>query len=65
MRILGRNRVTAGKRHAWYDTDMSFPVRKPIQVEVQTNGFAATEYLTEIKTSWWSRFVMWIKSKIT
>lgn len=30
MRIISLGRICSGKRHAWYETNMGFKIRKPI-----------------------------------
>lgn len=48
MEILKLKKITPGKRHAWYETDLGFDIRKPLG-----------DYLTEL--SFWQRLLKYIK----
>ena len=67
MRIFSENYIICSRvgRHAWYETDLGFRVRKPIgfvQPSLLSSFFAPTKM---IKKSLWKRFVDYIKNLFT
>jgi hypothetical protein len=72
MRIVSFIRKTAGGRHAWYETDEGFRIRKPLEVMniltpeervsgiiPQKDGQAMTPKAPQV--GWWVRLKSWFK----
>lgn len=64
MRITKFVRITAGKRHAWYETSLGFNIRKPLGVvkailpEIDN---PANRQEGERVVGLWERFVLLLK----
>lgn len=64
MQIINRIKICSGVgMHAWYDTDLGFPVRKPIGSveELVRPEDGSAPYYRIIHRSWWRRFVDFLK----
>lgn len=72
MRIISLKKICPGRRHAWYETDLGFDVRKPIGQKLNflsdifkvNTPFELKEVKVNIeKKSWFRRLIEWIKCK--
>ncbi len=61
MKIYNLIKITAGGHHAWYDSDLGFPIRKPFIREVLESE---PEQILQPKIyiPWWRRLWNFIKS---
>lgn len=69
MNITRLNRICPGKRHAWYQTDERFEIRKPLQGDIKVRK--VPQFKNEIdslfipkdnlnRKSWFRRLIDWI-----
>lgn len=67
MKILAVDKICPGKRHAWYETDLGFLVRKPVSTPIHK---FPSFHMPDIKIpnekiekiGWWKSFVNWLKN---
>lgn len=63
MQIIALNKICPGKRHAWYQTDLEFLVRKPVGVKLyKAPFFPPFPKVTNNQQTFWFRFKKWIKN---
>lgn len=59
MKILSQVKITAGRAHAWYETDLGFPIRKPLGAVKRA---PIIDYVPlRPSKPWWKRLWEWIK----
>jgi hypothetical protein len=64
MKIIGVKCICPGKRHAWYDTDLGFAVRKPIGEKIYKTPFISIPKFPKLannQQTWWMRLKLFIK----
>ena len=57
--IIGKLiKITVGKRHAWYETNLGFNIRKPLGFIKRSSNLSST---LEIQETWLQKLFNWIK----
>lgn len=64
MKILNQIKITAGRRHAWYETDLGLPIRKPLGVikRAPTIDSVPLPQQVEAAKPWRKRLLDWLRN---